>query len=67
MRNFISGTTIQQGYYKAFIPNTINRDWEISDMEVVNLLSCADRLLGQLDMYSNYVNIDLNCAHSLSI
>jgi Fic family protein len=28
-------------------------------MEVVNLLSRADRLLGQLDMYSNYVNIDL--------
>ncbi|MDR2410483.1 MAG: hypothetical protein LBE13_20560 [Bacteroidales bacterium] len=28
-------------------------------MEVISLLSKADRLLGQLDMYSNYVNIDL--------
>ena len=59
MKNFNSGTIINQGYYKAFIPNTINRDWEINDMAVVNLLSHADRLLGQLDMYSNYVNIDL--------
>jgi Fic family protein len=59
MKNFISGTTVHQGYYKAFIPNTINHDWEINDMGVINLLSQADRLLGQLDMYSNYVNIDL--------
>ena len=28
-------------------------------MDVIHLLSQADRLLGQLDMYSNYVNIDL--------
>jgi Fic family protein len=59
MKKFISGTIINQGYYKAFIPNAINHDWEIDDMEVVNLLSNADRLLGQLDMYSNYVNISL--------
>ncbi len=59
MKNFIAGTIINQGYYKAFIPNTISHDWTINDMEVINLLSHADRLLGQLDMYSNYVNIDL--------
>ena len=59
MKSFISGKSVNQGYYKAFIPNIINRDWEISDMAVINLLSQADRLLGQLDMYSNYVNIDL--------
>jgi Fic family protein len=59
MKKFISGKTVNQGYYKAFIPNIVNRDWEINDMNVINLLSRADRLLGQLDMYSNYVNIDL--------
>jgi Fic family protein len=59
MKNFNSGTIANQGYYKSFIPNTINHDWKIDDMEVVSLLSKADRLLGQLDMYSNYVNIDL--------
>ncbi|MEX0810748.1 MAG: Fic family protein [Chitinophagales bacterium] len=59
MKNFISGTYINQGYYKAFIPEKINRKWELSDMEVIQLLSQADRQLGRLDMYSEYVNIDL--------
>jgi Fic family protein len=59
MKKFNSGTIVNQGLYKAFIPNTINRQWEINDTEVVSLLSKAARLLGQLDMYSNYVNIDL--------
>ncbi|MFN3909292.1 MAG: Fic family protein [Flavobacterium sp.] len=53
------GQTIQQGYYKSFIPNSINRTWEVNDMNVLNLLSQADRQLGRLDMYSNYVNIDI--------
>ncbi|MDR1342377.1 MAG: Fic family protein [Prevotellaceae bacterium] len=59
MKTFTSGATVSQGSYKAFIPNAINRDWEVSSMEVISLLSRASRLLGQLDMYSGYVNIDL--------
>jgi len=59
---FLSGKTVSQGYYKAFIPNEINRDWTIDDMNVVKLLSQADRQLGRLDMYSEYVNIDLYIA-----
>lgn len=59
MQNFQSGNNISQGTYKAFIPNPINKDWHINDMEVVNLLSQADRELGRLDMFSEYVNIDL--------
>jgi Fic family protein len=59
MKNFKSGNYVNQGTYKAFIPNPICRDWHLDDMEVIFLLSNADRLLGQLDMYSNYVNIDL--------
>ncbi|AVR44806.1 cell filamentation protein Fic [Christiangramia fulva] len=59
MKNFKSGHTVRQGYYKSFQPNNINRNWEISDMTVFNLLSKADRQLGRLDMYSEYVNIDL--------
>ena len=35
---------ISQGYNKAFIPNEINRVWEINDMQVLNLLSQADRV-----------------------
>ena len=58
-KNFTSGHYINQGYYKAFIPNIINREWKIDDMQVLRLLSLADRHLGRLDMYSEYVNIDL--------
>jgi Fic family protein len=59
MQQFKSGQTINQGYYKCFQPEPINRYWEISDMSVLQLLSKADRHLGRLDMYSEYVNLEL--------
>lgn len=59
LSRFVSGSYVNQGYYKAFIPNEINRQWKIDNIEVLNLLSQADRHLGRLDMYSEYVNIDL--------
>ena len=59
MEKFVAGKYINQGYYKSFQPNPIHRDWGISSMEVISLLSKADRQLGRLDMYSEYVNIDL--------
>lgn len=59
MHNFESGQPISQGYFKSFQPNFINRNWEVVDMSVLQLLSKADRQLGRLDMYSEYVNVDL--------
>ncbi|TVR87371.1 MAG: Fic family protein [Saprospirales bacterium] len=59
MKNFNSGTYINRGSFKAFMPAPIHRNWEIDNMEVIKLLSQADRQLGRLDMYSEYVNIDL--------
>ncbi len=59
MQKFVSGKSISQGYYKSFQPSPINREWEISDMSLLQLLSKADRHLGRLDMYSEYVDIDL--------
>ncbi len=60
MKDFNSGQFISQGYYKSFQPSYINRQWNIDNMEIVNLLSQADRELGRLDMYSNYIpNIEL--------
>lgn len=59
MNSFESGKKINQGYYKSFEPNLINKDWEITDMQIFALLSKADRHLGRLDMYSEYVNLDL--------
>lgn len=59
MKSFKAGTSISQGYYKSFQPNPIFREWRLDDMGMLNLLSKADRHLGRLDMYSEYVNIDL--------
>lgn len=59
MKNFQSGTYQNQGYYKSFQPTPINRNWVLDDMNVLQLLSMADRQVGRLDMYSEYVNIDL--------
>ncbi|MGA1826614.1 MAG: Fic family protein, partial [bacterium] len=60
MKKFKSGTYINQGYYKSFQPTYINRQWRLDDMHVLQLLSKADRQLGRLDMYSEYIpNLDL--------
>jgi Fic family protein len=55
MKTFNAGPKITQGTYKSFQPNTINRPWTVEDMELLNLLSQADRQLGRLDMYSEYI------------
>jgi Fic family protein len=60
MKKFFAGKYINQGTYKSFQPEKINREWHIDNMELLNLLSQADRELGRLDMYSEYIpNIDL--------
>ncbi|NQW40344.1 MAG: Fic family protein [Cryomorphaceae bacterium] len=60
MNNFNPGGYINQGHYKSFLPTVLNRQWQITDMELIGLLSQADRELGRLDMYSEYIpNIDL--------
>ncbi len=60
MKNFKAGNHINQGTYKSFQPYNINREWNIDNMELLNLLGQADRQLGRLDMYSEYIpNIDL--------
>jgi Fic family protein len=60
MKNFKAGQYISQGTFKSFIPEEINRNWSLDDMELISLLSQADRQLGRLDMYSEHTpNIDL--------
>ncbi|WP_026475176.1 Fic family protein [Alkaliflexus imshenetskii] len=60
MRQFKSGQYISQGYYKSFQPEFINRQLQVDNMEILQLLSQADRELGRLDMYSKYIpNIEL--------
>lgn len=60
MEKFSPGLYVSQNTYKSFQPNTINRQWQIVNPEIITLLSQADRQLGRLDMFSNYIpNIDL--------
>ena len=60
MKKFQAGRTVQQGHYKSFQPNPINRAWVLDNMELIQLLGQADRELGRLDMVSDYIpNIDL--------
>lgn len=60
MKQYKSGQYISQGYYKSFQPTFINKQLYVDNMEVLQLLSQADRELGRLDMYSKYIpNIDL--------
>ncbi|MDO9102510.1 MAG: Fic family protein [Candidatus Nitrotoga sp.] len=60
MKKFQSDRVIRQAHYKSFQPNPINRAWVVDDMALIQLLGQADRELGRLDMYSEYIpNIDL--------
>ena len=60
MKQFQAGRLMQQAHYKSFQPNLIHRAWKVDDMALLQLLGQADRELGKLDMYSEYIpNIDL--------
>lgn len=59
MKSFKAGIFVNQGYYRSFQPSIINKKWQVDDMQLISLLSKADRSLGRLDMYSQYVNIEL--------
>lgn len=60
MKTFDAGVYINQGYYKSFQPNLIDKAWKLDDMELIHLLGNADRQIGRLDMYSKYVpNLDM--------
>ncbi|MDE0471107.1 MAG: hypothetical protein OXH57_04145 [Ekhidna sp.] len=60
MKDFTSGQYIKQGSYRSFQPEKIDRKWVVENMELLTLLSQADREIGRLDMFSEYVpNINL--------
>ncbi|MEZ4988415.1 MAG: Fic family protein [Saprospiraceae bacterium] len=61
MKHFQSGNYRKQiEGYQSFSPTPINRQWIIDDPEILELLGEADRFIGKLDMFSNYVpNVDL--------
>ncbi len=59
MDQFEAGQWIRQRDYKSFAPTPIDRPWNINAAPILQSLSHADRHLGRLDMFSEYVP-DLN-------
>lgn len=61
MEAFQSGQYVRQGSldYRAFVPTTINREWQISDADLLQKLGTADRFIGRLDAFADLVDIDL--------
>jgi len=45
--NFKAGKSVQQIQYKSLEPNIINVQWQMDVPELTNLLSQADRILGE--------------------
>ncbi len=60
MEGFHAGYWVKRAGYRSFEPSPINRTWKIDDPRILESLSRADRQLGRLDMFSEYVpNLDL--------
>ena len=55
LQDFISGKHIKQIEYKSFSPEKINHEWIVSTPEVNKLLAEANRLIGELNAFSQIV------------
>ncbi|MGA7277458.1 MAG: Fic family protein [Desulfocapsaceae bacterium] len=52
---YISGKYEQQYEYRSFLPERINHAWHVDEPELVTLLDDANRLLGELNAFSQLV------------
>ena len=55
IKNFRAGKYIKQIEYSSFLPEKINTEWIISSPKVNHLLSEANRLLGELNAFSQLI------------
>lgn len=59
MKHFQPGVWLPRNAYRYFKPSPIFREWTVEDPYVIHLLDKANRMIGRLDMFSDYVpNID---------
>jgi Fic family protein len=52
LREFESGEWVPRDTYRCFRPSYVNHEWSVDDDKIVFMLSTADRLLGELNVYS---------------
>ena len=55
LTSYKSGKYKKQLAYKSFLPSEINLEWSINEPEISDLLSKADRAIGELNAFSEYV------------
>lgn len=55
INRYKAGSHKKQYGYSSFSPELINHDWLISDAKINNLLSKADRTLGELNAFSQLI------------
>jgi len=55
IQSFKAGTHKKQYGYNSFSPADVNHDWLVSDAKINNLLSEADRKLGELNAFSQLI------------
>ncbi|MDQ7090398.1 MAG: Fic/DOC family N-terminal domain-containing protein [Methylococcales bacterium] len=55
IQDFVSGAYEQQYQYKSFLPQKINTQWILSDPEILTLMEKANRLLGELNAFSQLI------------
>jgi Fic family protein len=55
IEDFKAGKYIDQYKYRSFLPEKIDHEWIISSPEIISLLSDANRLLGELNAFSQLI------------
>lgn len=55
LQDYLSGFYKEQYQYSSFSPTPINHPWEVTNGEILTLLSEADRALGELNAFSQLV------------
>ena len=55
IKEFKSGGYEQQYEYRSFLPTPINREWVVSDPQILTLLEETNRLLGELNGFSQLI------------
>ena len=59
IKEFQAGREEQRYEYRSFLPHPINREWMLSDPKTLTLLEEANRLLGELNAFSQLIpNVD---------
>ncbi len=59
IKNFIAGKYVKQIEYSSFSPEKVSKEWIISSPKINLLLSDANRLLGELNAFSQLIpNVD---------